>query len=114
MNQNISQVKLDPLSYYSIPLKIFSCQKILASCTGFFYKLDNRYYLITNWHNFTAKNPITKESLNGNFVLPMYVEIPFLKTKQPTISWERHKFKIIDDNTQPMWFVHPNWDCRKF
>jgi len=106
--RNILSVKLDPLSYVAIPLKILAKNgDILGICTGFLYEYKKSYYLITNWHNFTARNPQTNKPINGNFILPWQVEIPFHKQKTPCISWERHRFDLIDQSTTPLWLTHP-------
>lgn len=107
---DIKTVSLDKLSYVAIPLKILSIEDIhLATCTGFIYEVDKGYYLITNWHNFTGKNPYTKKPLGGSFVLPAKVQIPFHKTREPIITWERTNFGIIDCDTNPQWLIHPTF-----
>jgi hypothetical protein len=54
----IKEAKINRLSYCSIPIEIFSSQDLpLAIASGFIYRIDDDYYLVTNWHNFTGKNP---------------------------------------------------------
>lgn len=107
-DKSIPTVNLDPLSYVAIPLKILSKDKqSLGTCTGFLYELNNEYFLITNWHNFTAKNPQTKKMITKEYVLPWKVEIPFQTQKKPFIKWKRYIFDILDEDTNPLWLVHP-------
>lgn len=102
------EAKLDKLSYTSIPLKILSPTGIiLAVCTGFIYVKDNQHYLVTNWHNFTGKNPDTNKALKDTFVLPQMVQMPFHKTGTPFITWERVNFNLLDKSLSPRWLVHP-------
>lgn len=108
--KNIIKVSLDKLSYVAIPLKILSQADIeLSTCTGFVYQKNSKNYLITNWHCFTGKNPETKQPLKGDFVLLAKVQVPFHKTKEPCITWEKHSFDLIDNETNPRWLVHPKY-----
>lgn len=108
--KKITSVKLDKLSYVAIPLKMLSqTDNELATCTGFIYQKNSQHYLITNWHCFSGKNPETKRPLKGSFVLPAKVQVPFHKTKEPCISWERHNFDLIDNATSPKWLIHPKY-----
>jgi hypothetical protein len=106
---NVKTVSLDRMSYVAIPLSILSeTGQCVAQCTGFTYWRNERYYLITNWHCFTGKHPDTSKPLNRDgFVLPSKVELPLQATKEPKISWKRMTFELIDDATNPKWFVHP-------
>lgn len=107
----IRSARLDRLSYVSIPLKILSIDDTtLAECTGFIYEKNSEHFLITNWHNFTGKNNVTKSYLHTEgFVLPTKVQIPFHKSKTPHITWERTNYEIIDGLSNPKWLVHPTF-----
>ncbi len=109
--KKIIVASLDKLSYVAIPLEILSqTGKKLSVCTGFIFCKNDKYYLITNWHCFTGKNPETGNPLNGDFILPAKVRISFHKTKKPCISWESYDFDLIDDSSAPEWFVHPKYN----
>jgi hypothetical protein len=107
-SKKIVTASLDKLSYVAIPLLILSGRdNILSICTGFIYEKDSKYYLISNWHCFTGKNPNTNKPLDGDFVLPAKVQVPFQKTKTPLISWKRKSYNLIDESTNPLWLIHP-------
>ena len=73
---DIPQVKLDNLSYMSVPLKLMltvnATEVVRGTGTGFFVRKDNKTYLVTNRHVLIGKNfPVDR---------PQYINypIPFL------------------------------------
>lgn len=73
--------------------------------TGFFVKRKEKQYLITNWHNVTAKNPNTGDFINYA-VEPDFLKVQIYKNKE---ILEPVDFKISLKNNQgkPVWLEHP-------
>src|SRR3989339_154636 len=62
MGQMITRIE----SVQSLYIEVFRNNTPLGSATGFVYKSSSQYYLITNWHVVTNKNPVTKDWLDSN------------------------------------------------
>lgn len=68
----------------------------LASATGFIYERNEKLYLITNWHNLTGKNPVTKEQISSHGGIPDVVVLTLLTQKHPKIEWEKFSINLYD------------------
>lgn len=110
--EDIPRADIDRVSYCAIPIKLIFSQTnlIISTATSFFYKYNSKVYLITNWHNVTGINPITKEFLNDYSCQPDTLQFVWLAQKQPFIKRNRYNKKLYFDEemTQPRWFIHPD------
>ncbi|WP_020532663.1 S1 family peptidase [Flexithrix dorotheae] len=108
------KVEINPLSYCSIPITmVFSETMItLANGTGFIFEKKSKYYLITNWHNLTGRNPDTKEFLSSHGGIPDRINLKLLCRTKPHILWKDFSFSLYDENNNPLWFIHPE-HCEK-
>ena|SRR3990167_2675650 len=77
-------------NYSRVPLLIKSfCKGIqIANATGFIYKYNNDYYLVTNWHVFSGRDAITKKPLHKLSALPDEIRI------NPSINGENKNGKF--------------------
>ncbi len=68
IEKSVKKFNFDQISYTSIPITMhFSeTKQKLASGTAFIYEFEEKFYLITNWHNVTGLNPITKEHIGNH------------------------------------------------
>jgi len=109
--KNIPKVKLDRLSYVSVPIGMYfsETKKLLANGTGFIYQHNEYHYLITNWHNITGINPITKKPLSIHAGRPDLINFPLQGGKKPFIKWKRFSLKLFEDDKmgEPNWLIHP-------
>lgn len=81
---------------------------VIASGTGFIYKRNDKFYLITNWHNVTGRNPITKECLDDKLATPDVIVTYFRSKENHAIcNSEILKLYNIDDMSTPLWIEHP-------
>lgn len=113
---NIKKVEIDKLSYTSVQIKLNSdvndTKVTLATATAFYYKFDNKYFLITNWHNVSGFNPETGQRISKTTLAsPTHVEAPFQKTKNP-ISWGRWNIPLYDEKKIPKWLIHPKYKSK--
>lgn len=98
-----------PLSFTSIPITMYfdETRQKLASATGFIYERNEKLYLITNWHNLTGKNPVTKEQISSHGGIPDVVVLTLLTQKHPKIEWEKFSINLYDSEKKAEWLVHP-------
>lgn len=110
-SKNIPKLTIDRLSYCAIPINlIFSKTDLtIASWTAFFYKKNSKLFLITNRHNVTGINPITKEYLNKYWCQPDTIQYVWLEHKQPYIKRNRYNLKLYSDEAmmKPRRYIHP-------
>ncbi len=81
----------------------------MAKGTAFIYQNECKYYLITNWHNVTGLNPITKRPLSNHGGVPDSIEIKLHVQREPFIRWAGFQIDLYRNN-EPVWFVHPEYN----
>lgn len=81
---------------------------ILANATGFIYKLEKDFYLITNWHNMSGKNPITNEQIAEHAGIPDIILTRFRDLNNPGTAYAV-TIELYGDQemANPKWLVHP-------
>jgi hypothetical protein len=95
-----------------------SSTKLIATGTGFLYKVGEDYFLITNWHMVTGDNIFTQEEIFGGH--PNFVNFcPGIKYGGPNNALRSVKPQNLDlnsitlplyENGSAVWFNHP---CKK-
>lgn len=102
-------VTLNPISYCSLPIRLINYDSgaEISTATGFWYKIDKTYYLITNWHNVTGVNPITKDRMSEYAASPTGIMIPVIKQTRPYLQWAEIKYALYDKKEKPKWLLHP-------
>lgn len=66
----MAQVKIDPLSQAPVLVKMTFGETELAVGTAFFYRRNDKLYLVSNWHNLSGRHPETKEPLATHCGVP--------------------------------------------
>lgn len=81
---------------------------VISSGTGFVYSRKDKYYLITNWHNVTGKNPETLECISETGAVPDMISTMF-RCKGQLGNCKREQISLYrdDDMHQPLWLEHP-------
>jgi len=73
--------------------------------TGFFVKRKENKYLITNWHNVTAKNPNTGDFINYA-IEPDLLKVQIYKN-QEILEPADFEIPLKDNQGNPVWLEHP-------
>ena len=92
-------VTINSISLCSIYIEMFFNEKKLSSGTAFMYhhKSKNKFYIITNWHNVTGKNNITKELLDKkNGAVPNKIRV-YLHKKDSLGNWINKDIDLYHD-----------------
>lgn len=99
----------NPLSFTSIPITMYfnETRQKLASATGFVYERNEKLYIITNWHNVTGKNPITKEQIGTHGGIPDIIVLTLLTTQIPKVEWQNYTLNLYDKEKKADWLIHP-------
>lgn len=106
-----SQTQIDRLSVTSLLLEVFSKNVMLATATGFVIQKGENYYLITNWHVVTLRDPLTNQSLDPSGRIPDQIAI-FQNVKGKLGTWNWVREDLYDRDRKQRWIEHPQLGSR--
>ncbi len=98
--------RIDQFSLTTTPIEQFFNGKLLGSATGFVWKIDGRYFLVTNWHVVTCRIFPTRQYIKSHAGRPNTLRVRFNFAAQ-IFEKQQYDIKIRDDDDRPLWFVHP-------
>lgn len=104
MNDNRTII-IDPLSVTSLFLEIVHNNQIIGSATGFVVEFNNNYYLVTNWHVVSGKNPATNQTLLQRGITPTHLHIIHHSSARLG-TWIRRKESLLNEDGTPRWLEH--------
>jgi hypothetical protein len=89
----------------------------LGSGSGFFWKLDDRTFLVSNWHNFSGLNPETGMAMSSTGGLPDRITFTsYKRLSEPDADGFFHmsiatvRVPLYDsDMSGPRWLEHPKF-----
>jgi len=110
----LSAANVDRLSFCAIPLTFErrADEGVVgaASATGFLWRNNDDWYLITNWHNVTGLNPLTLKHL-GSFT-PTHVTLGLkyevMKTDTGQQIGTKNFTMPLYGESGPFWLEHPS------
>jgi len=80
--------------------------------TGFIVQFAGAFYLITNWHIATGRNPLSGANLNSYDALPERLSgwLHLDHQDEPgKLGWHAWSWDLYDENGQALWYVHPEF-----
>lgn len=92
----------------------------LSSGSGFFWREGERLFLISNWHNFSGRNPLTGKPMSPNGGIPdRVIFMVFRKASEEDengfyeLSYDPVNVPLLSpDSEQCRWLEHPTWGRR--
>lgn len=100
-------IGIDPFSATAIPLRLLFGDTPLSAATGFVWGHGGSYYLVTNWHNVTGKDPNTGKHLSRTAAEPNRV-LAFFSGKGDLRTRPVIYISLFDESGDPLWLVHPD------
>lgn len=101
-----SQTNIDRLSVTSLLVAPLAKGTPIGTATGFVVQKGQNYYLITNWHVVTCRNPATNQSLDPKGRTPDQIAI--LHNMEGKLgSWKWTREDLFDASSKPRWIEHP-------
>ena len=100
------------ITYSVVRLTIRRDKEILGIGTGFLYRRNNQYYLVTAWHNLSGRHSLTLKPIHSQGGLPnnMIVDMPsvyhFPKNDRPAMITRRSIRFEFDNGTTTSYLVH--------
>ena len=108
----VNVIQPDPISLTTHHLQICfrGTDAVLSSGTGFIYKFEDDFYLITNWHNVSGRNPVTGVCLSESLAVPDMISTMFREIDQPG-NCRRELIDLFKDSKmlEPVWYEHPEY-----
>jgi hypothetical protein len=104
-------MSLDRLSLATVPITPLFNDTALPEATGFVWKRNNRFYLITNWHVASATHLFTKTLLLKGGARPNKLKCHFI-IRVGEYDRDYIDVPLRDDNDNPLWLIHPLQDGR--
>lgn len=98
--------RLDEFSLTASPLTMYFNDQKLATGTCFTYVHEKATYLVTNWHNFTGRNPLTNEVLTPSRAIPNRVTV-FLPALGRLDKWNSLDLPLTGNDGLSLWYQHP-------
>jgi len=97
---------LDQFSLTTVPLEKYFNDTRLGHGTGFVWKVQDRYYLVTNWHVLSMCDYFARTNLRPDAGRPNILRTLF-NIQTGSFAKQRWDIKIRDDDDKPLWLVHP-------
>jgi hypothetical protein len=97
---------IDEYSLAAIPIEMLFDRTKLSVGTAFVWKVDEAYWLITNWHNVSGRDPNTGKHLSPTAAEPDRLNVWF--NMKGRIGDQVTKYvNARSDAGAPLWLVHP-------
>jgi hypothetical protein len=91
-------------------LELFGAGNLLATATGFFLKLNERWYLVTNWHVLSGRDPQNGQSRHPTGAVPDVCRFYVGKLGVSGIEWNATSADLGDvSRGTSTWFQHPQF-----
>ena len=97
-------VFIDPLSVRSLYVIMSKGNKKLGMATGFVVEKDGKYYLITNWHVLSGRNPQTNQPFDKSGDTPDRIHVIHHAKKLGT--WVVKPEMLYDKKGKKKWIEH--------
>jgi hypothetical protein len=112
---NDAQGVQDRLSLSAVYIRLLFDDTALACGSAFLWRYEGKAYLVSNWHNFTGRNAITKKPISPTGGIPNRVECYFYKDRvsngkyidEGQLLCDSWSFPLIDDSGHPLFLEHP-------
>ncbi|WP_414815242.1 S1 family peptidase [Rhizobium sp. IY2] len=99
---------IDHFTLTTVPLELqFNDTPLEGHGTGFIWKSQGRWYLVTNWHVLSMRDFFTLANLRDDAGRPNIVRALF-NISTGSVEKRRWDIRIRDDDDEPLWLVHPS------
>lgn len=107
--KNIIKPDYLSLTTHQLAIGFTETDIIFSTGTGFIFFYSDKYYLITNWHNVTGRNPQTGEPISEKHAGIPNIFLTYLRIKNGNGKANLEKILLYEDEemTKPKWLVHP-------
>jgi Trypsin-like peptidase domain len=100
-------ISIDPFSRTVSMLRMKFSETALSCGTCFFWKYNDALYLVTNWHNLSGKDALTKAHLSTTAAEPDRVQFDVFFNRD--LNNRREHTILLDNEDDPVWLQHPHF-----
>lgn len=97
-----------------VRLELLANNHNIGTATGFFLKWQDGWYLVTNWHVFSGREPLTGQPKHSTCAVPDTCRYTVVGLYGESLTWTTSELSLgsADDQTA-RWFQHPvmGQDC---
>lgn len=103
----------DQLSLAGLYIEMAFGSKVLACGSGFLWRHEGTSFLVSNWHNFSGRDPKTKQPISDTAGIPDRVICRLWKNKVsngkevPGVNSDEFAFSLIDESGKATFREHP-------
>jgi hypothetical protein len=97
---------IDQYSFAALPVEMLFNSTHLGVSTAFVWVERDRFFLVTNWHNVSGKDPNTGKHLSPTAAEPNKLKVQF-NGKNPLDKKIAKVVSVRDAHGAPLWLVHP-------
>ncbi len=96
---------IDPLSVQSLFIEQVDAKNEIFGCaTGFVFEYNSKYYLITNWHVVTGRDPSNNQIIDKQGRIPTSLQI--WHNAEKIGAWES-RIEPLYEKKKKLWIEHP-------
>ena len=108
----MNAISIDHFSTCACPLTMICNQHIIGSATAFFWRYAGRTHLVSNWHVFSGREPISGQPKDQKFgAVPDMVQVRGVFGDNLNESFEL-TVDLMDDKGMPLWWQHKTFGQR--
>lgn len=102
----------DRLSFAAVYIRLLFGDTFLANGSAFLWRHAGKAYLVSNWHNFSGRDPKDKKPMSATAGVPDRVECCFYKNrvsngvKVEGLIWDTFTFPLWDAESKPVFLEH--------
>lgn len=94
------------LTFNIVKLEMLSGAEKLGDATGFFYKSGDKWFLVTNWHVLSGRDPATGQPRSG-FQIPDHCRFYYSNLSEDGLISGSVTYRLDDPNTgRTRWLQH--------
>jgi hypothetical protein len=102
---------IDQFSVAAIPIEMLFNATNLGIGTAFVWVQNSKFFLITNWHNVSGKDPNIGQHISKTAAEPNKLR-GWFNVKGQLGNKVAKEISIRNQNDQPIWLVHPQYGNR--
>jgi hypothetical protein len=99
---------IDQYSVATLPLELRFGSTFVSIGTGFVWQWNGNFFLISNWHVLSGRDPFTQKHLSSTAAEPDRVSVWWNK-KGALGSKIATELQIRDADGKPLWLAHPQY-----
>lgn len=91
-----------------VRLELLANNNTIGTATGFFLKWDEVWYLVTNWHVLSGREPTSGQPKHSSFAVPDMCRYTVATLSGEVLVWTTHDLKLGSaDDGSAAWYQHP-------